>query len=663
MAAANELPRDSIVVTPVPEGLQGRADAASEGAIEEEQLERRPLSRPAAVLEAIPGVVVTQHSGSGKANQYFLRGFNLDHGTDFAVHVDGMPVNLPSHGHGQGYADLNFLIPELVEHIHFRKGPYYAEEGDFSAAGTARVDLKRALPGAAAQFTLGSFGYRRTLFTGGRDVAGGNLLGALEIGRDDGPWDNPERLRRLSALLRYTQGTERNGFTLTAMAYSARWNATDQIPLRAVHDGSLPRFGAVDATDGGKSSRASLSAQGMRSDEAGSTRASAYLIRSRLDLFSNFTYFLNDAANGDQFEQVDRRTVAGGDLSRSWRAPFDGRQMEHTVGARLRHDDIGQVGLFNTVARQRIGTVRSDAVRQTSVGLYYQNTLPWTGWLRSQLGVRADAYRMRVASDNAANSGNAGAALVSPKAGLVFGPWSETEFFVNYGHGFHSNDARGATITVDPASGNPAARVRPLVRAKGGELGMRAAPFRGYQTSVALWRLQLDSELVFVGDAGTTQANRPSRRQGVEWTNLYRPSALVTLDFDLSLSRARFTGMDPAGDHIPGAIDRTASAGIGFGGNEGWSGELRLRYFGPRPLIEDNSQRSDSSTLVNARIGYAVNKQFKVGLEVLNLLNRRVDDITYFYTSKLRNEAAGVDDKHFHPAEPRSLRLSAAFNF
>jgi outer membrane receptor protein involved in Fe transport len=624
------------------------------------------LSRPAAVLESIPGVVVTQHSGSGKANQYFLRGFNLDHGTDFAVHVDGMPVNLPSHGHGQGYADLNFLIPELVDHIHYRKGPYFADEGDFSAAGTAHVDLARALSGSTAQLTAGSFGYRRTLFTGGSELADGNLLGALEIGRDDGPWLNPEKLRKLNALARYTQGSDRNGFSLTAMAYASQWNATDQIPLRAVNDGRLPRFGAADPTDGGRSSRYSLSSEWNRSDDSGRTRASAYLIRSRLDLFSNFTYFLADPVNGDQFEQVDRRSVAGGDLSRSWTTPFGGRQIEHSVGARLRHDDISQVGLFNTVARTRTGTVRSDAVRQTSLGLYYQASIPWTPWLRSQLGLRSDVYRFRVASDNPANSGTAGAALASPKLGLVFGPWSEVEYFVNYGHGFHSNDARGTTLTVDPATGNPAERVQPLVRAKGGEIGLRAVPLRGLQTSIALWRLELDSELVFAGDAGTTEANRPSRRQGIEWTNSYKPHRLVTLDFDLALSHARFAGSDPssAGDRIPGAMDKTVSTGIGYGGKEGWSGEVRLRYFGPRPLIEDNSQRSGSSTLVNARAGYAVNKQFKLGMEVLNLFNRKVDDITYFYTSRLPGEAAaGVDDKHFHPAEPRTLRFSAVLHF
>ena len=664
--AAGTATRDAIVVRPEDEGLAGDADAASQGTVDGEQLENRPLLRPAEVLEVIPGLIVTQHSGTGKANQYFLRGFNLDHGTDFAVHVDGMPVNMPSHGHGQGYADLNFLIPELIEHFHYRKGPYYADQGDFSAAGAAYLELKRSLPAASAELSAGGYGYRRTLLSGSREAGDGSVLGALELGGGNGPWNNPEKLRKLNGLLRLSQGTERNGFTLTGMAYSARWNATDQIPLRAVDAGTLPRFGAVDPTDGGRASRASLSAQWIRTGDASTTTASAYVVRSRLDLYSNFTYFLDDPVNGDQFEQVDRRTVAGGDVTHKWRGAFDGLPMTHTLGARLRTDDIGQVALFNTAARQRIGTVRDDAVRQTSLGLYYQNSTTWSRWLRSELGLRADTYRFRVNSDTPANSGRAADSILTPKLGLVMGPWKNVEYFANYGHGFHSNDARGATIAVDPATGAPAERVKPLVRAKGGELGLRAAPLRGLQTSVALWRLDIASELLFVGDAGTTEPSRPSRRQGVEWANFYKVTPQLTADADLTLSSARFVGDDPAnpGHRVPGAADKTLSAGLTYGGETGWNGGLRLRYFGPRPLVTDGSQRSGASALVNARIGYAVNRQFRLALEVLNLFDRKVDDITYFYTSRLAGEpAAGVADKHFHPIEPRTLRFAATISF
>ncbi|MGE5638939.1 MAG: TonB-dependent receptor, partial [Clostridia bacterium] len=484
----------------------------------------------------------------------------------------------------------------------------------------------------------------------------------LEVGQDDGPWVNPERLRKLNAILRYSQGDEKNGLTVTGMAYGSRWNATDQIAQRALDQGVVGRFGALDATDGGRSSRQSLSAQWMRSDANTSTRASAYVVHSDLKLYSDFTYFLNDPVNGDQFEQVDRRTVAGAQASHTWHSAFGGRDIEHTAGVQLRNDNVGEVGLFNTVARQRLSTVRDDSVRQTMTSAYYLNSITWTPWLRSLAGIRADRLDYRVASDNPLNSGRGSASLASPKIGLVFGPWSNVEYFFNAGYGFHSNDVRGATITVDAATGAPAQQVTPLVRAKGAEVGLRASFLKGVQTSLALWRLDIASELVFAGDAGTTEPSRASRRQGVEWSNYLKLARDLTGDFDVNLSRARFKENDPAGNYIPGAVETTASAGLTYLSGP-WTGGLRLRYFGPRPLIEDNSQRSGSSLLVNAKAGYQLTKQLRAGMDILNLFDRKVDDITYFYESRLRGEAAGVLDKHFHPAEPRTLRVSLMVQF
>jgi outer membrane cobalamin receptor len=627
-ARATDLPVDTVIITAEPDAA--RADAAS-GEVEAEALERRPLGRPADILEAVPGMVVTQHSGSGKANQYFLRGFNLDHGTDFAVTVDGMPINLPSHAHGQGYADLNFLIPELVDHVHYRKGPYYADEGDFSAAGAAHLHLKRALPTGLAQLTAGSFGYRRGLLGGNKELSDASLLGALELGAADGPWEHPDALRKLNAVARYASGGDRNGFSVTAMAYKSHWNATDQIPARAVDSGQLGRFGAIDPTDGGESSRYSLSAQWARSEGNAATRANAYLVHSRLDLFSNFTYFLDDPVNGDQFEQTDRRTVAGGGLSRTW---ISGR-MQHTLGTQLRHDDMPEVALYHTAARQRIGTVRNDSIKETSASVYYSNDTAWMSTLRTRAALRGDRYRFGVAGFDSVNAG-----LLSPKLGLTLGPWSGVEYFANYGHGFHSNDAR--------------THQSPLVRARGAELGVRATPAAGWQTSIALWRLDLDSELVFAGDAGTTEASHASRRQGVEWANRLRISSHVSADAELTVARARFTN----GEHIPGSLGTTVAGGATYEWGRFIAG-LRLRYFGPRALVEDNSQRSAASTLVNAQLAYATAERVGLRLELLNLFNGAVDDIAYFYASRLPGEpAAGVEGKHFHPAEPRSLRLS-----
>ncbi len=645
--------------------LLGVAGSASEGSVTGRQLERRPLLRPAEVLEAVPGLIVSQHSGDGKANQYYLRGFNLDHGTDFATWLMGMPVNMPTHAHGQGYTDLNFLIPELVSTVRYRKGPYHADEGDFSAAGAVHIDYRRSLPEGFVQVEAGPHQYTRLLATGSRPLAEGGpvLLGAAEVAYNNGPWVEHENLRKLNAVLRLSAGTASNGWSATAMAYQSAWTATDQVPRRAVEAGLIDRFGSLDPTSGGKTRRASLSAEWASTDAAGQSRASAYFIDYRLDLFSNFTYALDNPVRGDQFEQADRRQTLGAAGSRTWFAGWAGRPVELTLGSQFRHDHIGQVGLFLTEARQRYGTVRDDRVEQSSLGLFSEARVQWLDALRTTLGVRADQYRFDVDSDILANSGQAAALIVAPKLGVVLGPWRRTEFYANYGHGFHSNDARGTTIRVNPDVrsadyGGAVARVRPLARARGAEVGLRSAPVAGWLTSLVLWRLDIASELLFVGDAGITEASRPSRRQGVEWSNSWMPLAGVTVDADVAVSSARFRDADAAGRHIPGAIGRVASLGAVLDAGGRYFGGLRVRYFGSRPLIEDNSVRSASSTLTNLKVGYRADRHITLSLEVLNLFNRQLSDIDYYYESQLKTETAPVADLHSHPSEPRSLRLA-----
>jgi hypothetical protein len=446
----------------------GTSDAASQGSVTSRLIESRPTLRPAEVLEFVPGVIVSQHSGDGKANQYYLRGFNLDHGTDFATFVGGMPVNMPAHAHGQGYSDLNWLIPELVDRIDYRKGPYYAEEGDFSSAGSARIRLFDSLPRGVASLTLGAHNYERLLVADSHSsaVGPGRWLYALEAARNDGPWDNPERFHRLNGVLRYGFGNAQNRSSLTAMAYSAGWRSTDQIPQRAVDQGLIGRFGTVDPTDGGRTARYSLSYDFEHRGGDGTFKLNAYAIQSRLDLYSNFTYFLADPVNGDQFEQAERRRVFGLASSRSWSGALAGRDTTNTIGIQLRHDRLDPVGLYGAVGGVRSGTVQESRVRQTSVGLHAENATQWTAWLRSVAGLRFDHYDFDVASSIAANSGSRNAAITSPKLSLIFGPWHRTEYFVNYGHGFHSNDARGTTARVAPRERLPLDPVDPLVRSK-----------------------------------------------------------------------------------------------------------------------------------------------------------------------------------------------------
>ncbi len=663
-AVADGQHTDRVEVTGHYENAIETSDAASQGYITPKLIEAKPLLRPAEVLEYVPGVIVTQHSGDGKANQFFLRGFNLDHGTDFQTSVAGVPVNMPTHAHGQGYSDLNFLIPELISRIDYRKGPYFAIDGDFSSAGAAHFHYFDALKQGIASATLGSFNYRRTLLAGAPEVGPGTLLYGLELTGNDGPWDNPSRYRKQNAVLRYSLREEGRTHGVTAMAYQGRWNATDQIPLRAAAAGNLGRFGAIDPSDGGDSQRYSLSYEHRRPLHHGEFHLSAYAMRYRLQLFSNFTYFMSDPVNGDQFEQADRRSVYGIAPTWVWNSHWGERESILKAGFNLRRDHIGRVGLYNSAQRQRLGTVREDTVQQTGHAGWVEHSLQWNAWFRSVVGARADFYRADVASDLPANSGKTRDHIGSPKLNLIFGPFAKTEYFVSYGHGFHSNDARGTTTRIDPADRiTPVTTVPALVRSRGAELGVRSEAIDNLQSSLALWRLSLDSELLFVGDAGNTTATRPSARHGVEWSNRYRPLSWLSFDADVSVSRARFTRFDPTGDRIPGSIDRVLSLGAAIDSLGPWSGALQMRYFGPRPLLADASERSSSTLLWNLRAGYRFEKNLKLTLDLLNLFNRRASDIDYFYESQLRGEAAPVGDRHFHPVEPRSFRLALTANF
>jgi outer membrane receptor protein involved in Fe transport len=634
---------------------------ASERIVSGATVNEHPVTRAAEALEnATPGLIITQHSGEGKANQYFLRGFNLDHGTDLAITVDGMPVNMRTHGHGQGYADLNFLIPELIKTVRVRKGPYFADEGDFSSAGAIHIDYVNALRQGFAQVTVGSFGYRRLLTAKSAEAGPGTVLAAFEAQTYNGPWVVPDEVRKFNGLLRYSQGNADNGFSVLGLAYSNKWNSTDQVAKRAIDTGVIGRFGTLDPTDGGNSSRYSLSGRWTRTEGNSRTQAEAYVIRQTMTLFNNFTYFLDDPVNGDQFSQFDRRTLIGGNASHTIRGKVAGFDTENTFGIQIRRDDIS-LGLLKTFQRMPLSTVRDDRVEESSVGFYVQNTMRWLNWFRTILGVRHDIYKANVTSDTLANSGNASASITSPKVSLIFGPFHKTELFLNAGYGFHSNDVRGATITVDPNDKvTPQDKVPVLVRSKGAEAGVRTKLIDGLESAVAVFVLDYASELLFVGDAGTTEASRPSRRVGVEWTNHYKPTPWLAFDVDVAATRARFTDAKTAGDRIPGAPVVVASAGVVVGQALGWFGGAKVRYFGPRPLIEDDSVRSDPTVLVSAHLGYRWAGGWRAQLDVLNLLDAKANQIDYFYESQLRTEAGPVADRHIHPVEPLALRVTLA---
>ena len=676
--------------------------AASEATFSGQQVNERVFSRPAEALEIAPGLIVTQHSGEGKANQYFLRGYNLDHGTDLAITVDDMPINMRTHAHGQGYADLNFLIPELIGAVSVRKGPYFADEGDFSSVGALHIGLIDSLDKKIAQMTIGSFGYARLLGMGSSKAGDGTVLMAGELEGYNGPWSNPDDVRKLNGLIRYSQGLADNGFTFTGMAYSNRWNSTDQVPLRAIISGQIGLYDALDPTDGGNTDRFSVSARLAQTDDGGAWRANVYVVKSSLDLFNNFTYFLTNAADGDQFHQHDDRILAGANVSRTINGALGRMPTETTFGVQSRYDDI-QLALSDTFQRQFLSTVRSDAVTEGSVGIYAQNTLHWTDWFKTIAGWRGDLYSANVSSMlDPANSGKATAAIGSPKFSMVLGPFNKTEFYVSAGAGFHSNDARGVTITEEPTDPTTKLGASPLlVRTKGAEVGVRTKPVPGLNSAVSVFILDQASEIVFNGDAGDTSASRPSQRVGVEWTNDYRPLPWIGFDADFAATHARFVGGydlaqqavydslagfpqaqigNAPGNHIPGAPAIVASVGVTLGEKTGWFGALRYRYLGSRPLTEDNAFISPATGLVNGQVGYRFGNGWRIQLDALNLLNSRSDQIDYAYGSLIKSDSLfaacnsgspppaavcqnGVMDRVLHPVEPLALRLTVAGAF
>ena len=622
----------------------GRAMSASEGHVAFSDFAARPLSRPGELAEVVPGLAATQHSGAGKANQYFLRGFNLDHGTDLAASLDGAPLNLPSHAHGQGYLDLNPLTPEFIHDISFRKGPYAAENGDFATAAAVAFETADHLHGDGVQAWIGqNQAYRLVGAKGLSD----NLIVAADLTAARGPWTTPEDLSKASLLGKAQVG----GWSITALAYEARWTSTDQIPRRAVEAGTLGLFDAVDATDGGETARLILSAR--RRDLLRGTDSVIYVQRYRLNLWSNFTYFLDDPVKGDQFEQADDRWVYGGSISKRWAGRPGGWALR--TGGSARVDDIGAVGLYRTTARARHATVRQDALTEWSVAGWGEAARRF-GPVDATLGLRADLMGADVVAGDRRNSGHVADSLLSPKLALAWRASRRFELYANAGRGFHSNDARGAVISVDPVSQAAVERAPLLSPATGGELGARWQS-DGLTLTAALWALNVESELVYVGDAGFTEASGATRRRGLEVLADWRPTARLNLTAAYAATHARFADDPPEGDRIPNAVGSVLTAGATWLIGPASTLSLTYRRLGAAPLVEDNSVRSRPTALVNALFVQAFDG-FSLTVEGLNLTGSRADDIAYAYASRLPGEPdQGVADIHFHPVEPRAFRI------
>jgi len=645
-----------------------------------------PFKQAGEALEIVPGLIVTQHSGDGKANQYFLRGFNLDHGSDLALYLDGMPLNMRTHGHGQGYADANFLIPELLAYVLARKGPYDAQDGDFSSAGSIYMQYKDKIDKGFYQVTGGSFAYARALaVVPYQDFAGGSAYGAVEAQYYNGPWERGDNLHRINSVLRWARGTQLDGAAVTFMGYANKWYSTDQIPERAVYSGLKSLWGTLDPTDGGDTTRFSLSGRWSQTEGDHASRVEFYVMHSTLDLYNNFTYYLANQNLGDQFRQFDRRTMVGVNAEHAIKWDSFGLPVQTRIGLQSRYDDI-RLGLQDSFRRTPYDTVRNDAVGEGSVAVWTDTTVQWSPWLRTVTGGRFDYYNASVNSLQSLlgapviatseglpaflwtgpfNSNSKNASLFSPKASIIVGPFQKTELYFNYGEGFHSTDARGAVQSFSASELSDTdgfltvSSIPLLVKSRGAEIGWRTKYIEGLDSSMSFFWLNLDSENQFEGDSGTTTFGRPSRRYGIEFANHYRPVSWISFDGDVALVHARYRGVDQLqafawldlvtpealpygtflgnapGNYLQNSVGITAMGGLEIGEATGWFGALKYRYIGSRPLTEDGYLQSPVTGTLSARLGYRWADGWRLQVDAFNVFNSRSDQITYGYGSLL----------------------------
>jgi hypothetical protein len=636
--------------------------ASSQQFIPDKEILLQPQGRPAQVLRLIPGFLAVEHSGgAGKADQYFLRGFDADHGTDVAFFADGMPVNLRTHAHGQGYSDLNFLIPETIEGLDVNKGAYLPEYGDFATAGAVNFRTRKVVQEGVVQATGGQFDTQRYLlmFSPTKDKV--RTLFAAEGYYTNGPFQNDNRYFRSNLLGKMTTNlTGRDELSLTGTFQKSQWNASGEIPLRAVNDGTLDRFGAIDPSEGGMTLRSTARLNyHYDTTSGGQFFSNAYGQYYRLDLFTNFTFFLNDPVDGDGIQQSDRRVMYGGDIGYKQRGEVLGLPSIGTIGFQTRVDNI-HARLGTQTKRTPTGTTTDSDVLEASYAPFVKAEVQPTSWMRLVGGLRAETFtfdvRNRCATCAEPSAGRTSSGIVLPKMNLILGPWASTEFFANYGEGYHSNDARSAVV---PGSS-------PLARAKSYEVGVRSKPWgpEGLELIATLWRLDLKSELVFVGDEGTTEIRGASRRMGVEVAARGQVWGPLYFNGSVTYTKAEF----PNGDAISLAPEVTAYGALLLRWPEGITSQLQATYLGARPLVEDRSVKSSSWIDFDLSERYQLPITLSHGhleafLFVQNLFNMKWEQAIFAFESQLRNEAAPVNGIHFVPGNPRTCMGGVAWYF
>jgi outer membrane receptor protein involved in Fe transport len=665
------------------------ASAASAQAVREFDLQIRPRASAQQLLQLAPGLVIAQHAGGGKAEQLYLRGFDCDHGTDVAVSVDGMPVNMVSHGHGQGYADLHFLIPETVEGMDVAKGPYLARHGNLATAGAVSFRTRDHLEENLIRVGVGqqATAHYTALYQLPLADPDQTAYAAGEYRRTDGPVHTPQDFQRLNLFAKmHTHLSDRATLTLDASGFSSAWeSASGQIPARALP--LIGRWGAIDDLEGGATGRRNLNLtfreQGRNNSDL---TIQTYLVGYDFKLFSNFTFFLEDPEAGDMIEQTDDRRIWGLDSRYTFfnrAGPF---LAQTTLGGGFRADDI-RVGLWHAPDRRRRAPRVDSQVLERNLSLWAQQEVFLGPRLRLIAGLRGDYFTFSVEDHLELQpaslphaSGYAHQGLLSPKATLVYSPSRRLDLFANFGTGFHSNDGRAVVIgqrvrqiarrlegegrsSAETAAALEAANYDPgqldtrtLPRALGGELGARARLWERLNLGAAAWWLDLDREYVYVGDEGTTELSGRTRRLGLDLEARLQLRPWLWADADANLSRGQARDEPAGADEIPLAPTLTSTGGLTARHPGGCEGSLRYRRVGERPANEDNSVRALGYTVVDLAAGYRLGAH-RLDLYLENLLDAEWNEAQFATESHLRNEAEPVEELHFTPGNPRTLRL------
>jgi hypothetical protein len=690
--------------------LLGIASTASEGVVDDQELQLAPQYRPGQLLETVPGLIATLHSGEGKANQYLMRGYNLDHGTDLETYVDGMPINQPTHAHGQGYTDLNFMIPELADHLSYTKGPYYANVGDFGAMGSVRVNYRDTIEDQVSA-TVGMLGFQRIFNAGSQRLGDGNLLVAAEMQHYDGPFVTPDDARKENFVLRYSEGDDKNGYSVSAMMYHQLWTNTTDIPVRAITEGLVPnRFGSLNPTDGGRAWRSSLSFNDHATLGDGHFTASVFFIDNQLHLWNDFTQFLVNPVHGDQEDQFENRRALGGQAAFTLPVPLGSIGNEVSVGV-LSRDDRVYVGRLPSENRVPLPAMddppsfsNEDRVYLFAGAAWAQATTRWSSTFRSVLGFRED-YQHGTDVDYFAmlheesgpgytgytNSGTVQQALPQPKGSLIYTPLDRLEFYLSAGRGFHSADIRGVNQDTSVGLGLPHTPL--LARQEGQEVGVRASPRPDLALTFAFYNLWQQSETIIDPDVGQDTAGPPSRRYGYEINVTYQINRNLEFYGSYSGDHTHFThpfddGTGHLGEYITDAPLATGALALYLTNLGPWSGGLYYRYLGNYPLSSGpcaNSAaerdfgttcaKSPTATTLgqvdgkgfgewNLDAHYAFPRGWSGSIGIYNLLNTHANAAEFWYVDRLYGEkAAGVADVHIHPLEPLMARFTVTKKF